>query len=172
MSQRAYATHRGVSHMAVQRAIRSGRLKRSINDGGQISDPALADAEWDANTDVAKVPHAVQTTRAAAAAAANPGEVGPPAAVLGASLNENNAAKIYWQARKAELDFREAAGELVPAAGVRAELEGVFRSCRTRLLGIPSRARQLLPGLSVADVGVLENLVREALEGLARGEVG
>lgn len=172
LSQRAYAARRGVSHMAVQRAIKAGRLKDCLNDGGQIVDPELADREWDRKTDLSRAPmyvreHAASRAPAAPGAAAPPddGEVVP-------DMADASAREKHWRAKLAELKFKEAAGELVPAAGVRSELEGVFRSCRTRLLGIPSRARQLLPGLSVADVGKLEDLVREALEDLAKGEVG
>jgi phage terminase Nu1 subunit (DNA packaging protein) len=94
----------------------------------------------------------------------------PPPLVLGATMSENAAAKVYWQAKKVELDFRKAAAELVPAADVRSELETVFRACRGRLLRVPNQARQLLPALSAADAVVLENLIRETLEGLASGQ--
>lgn len=167
LSQRAYAARRGVSHMAVQRAIKAGRLKECLNDGGQIVDPDLADREWTQKTDLSRAPSYVKE-RAEQAPPAQPlAESGPPVAVLGASLAENNAAKVYWQARQAELKFKQAAGELVPAADVRNELETVFRTCRTRLLGVPARAVQALPELDARGVAVLEGLIREALEGLA-----
>jgi len=40
---------------------------------------------------------------------------------------------------------------------------------RTHLLGLPTRAKQRLPHLSNADLGVLDGLVRESLEELADG---
>ncbi|CAM3200322.1 hypothetical protein G4177_03105 [Corallococcus sp. ZKHCc1 1396] len=89
----------------------------------------------------------------------------PPDSEL--SSNEAERIKTYWQARQAELDYRQEAGELVPARDVRSKLEDVFRTCRTHLLGVPSSARQALPHLTASDVGTLENLVREALEELA-----
>lgn len=162
LSQRAYAARRGVSHMAVQRAIKAGRLKECLNDGGQIVDPDLADREWDQKTDLSKAPSYVKE-RAAPGAPAG----GEPVAVLGGSLAENNAAKTYWQARQAELKFKREAGELVPAADVRGELETVFRTCKGRLLGIPTRAVAELPELGVAGAQKLEMLIREALEELA-----
>lgn len=183
LSLRAYARHRadlglpGSSLQAVQRARDKGRI--TLESDGTI-DPDRADREWALNTDLTDAPGAVVEAHARAAepsAAAGlvkprPSEPvadgAPPA--LGTTLPENNAVKAYWQARTAELEFKEAAGELVPAAGVRAELESVFRSCRTKLLGIPSRARAAMPGLSLADVAKIEAFVREALEDLARGE--
>lgn len=169
MSQRAYAQRRGVSNVAVHRAIKAGRLKASVSEDGKILDPDLADREWAANTDDTKVSLTEKARKSAAGngpPAQPPGD-GAPVAVFGASLAENNAAKVYWQARQAELKFKQAAGELVPAADVRNELETVFRTCRTRLLGVPARAVQALPELDARGVAVLEGLIREALEGLA-----
>src|SRR2546426_5178487 len=50
LSQRGYARHRGVTHRAVQKAIKTGRITTSPD--GTI-DPARADAQWTANTDPA-----------------------------------------------------------------------------------------------------------------------
>lgn len=43
----AYAEHRGVSRMAVSKAVKAGRIKKDAN--GKI-DVAQADADWEANT--------------------------------------------------------------------------------------------------------------------------
>lgn len=202
LSQRQYAMWRkrrglsGGSHVAVGNAVRSGRLRESVDADRRIIDVALADAEWVANTDLSEAPVAVVAAHARVEAppreepASVPGEspratavrksgssaAAPqiagspePVAVLGASLSENNAAKVYWQARQAELKFRREAGELVPVAEVRGELETVFRTCQTRLLGIPTRA--VSDGLvDVSGAARLEALIREALEDLAKGE--
>jgi hypothetical protein len=54
LSIRAYARRRKVSHTAVEDAISTGRISRAIRSrapSGRVKiDPALADAEWDANT--------------------------------------------------------------------------------------------------------------------------
>lgn len=173
MSLRAYARHRGVSGPAVLAARDKGRLVECFRDGSgamtaQIQSATLADQEWERKTDLSRAPIPVRQRTAGLVVSAPPADDGDAVP----DMADASAREKHWRAKLAELKFKEAAGELVPAAGVRSELEGVFRSCRTRLLGIPSRARQLLPGLSVADVGKLEDLVREALEDLARGEVG
>lgn len=58
ISVRAYADSRGISHTAVQKAIKSGRLVKCLGKsaGGavKIADPDLADKEWAANTDQSK----------------------------------------------------------------------------------------------------------------------
>ena len=48
LSIRAYARHRGVSHVAVLRAIKTGRV--TPEPDGTI-DPAKADASWERSTD-------------------------------------------------------------------------------------------------------------------------
>ncbi len=47
LSIRAYARHRGVSHVAVKKAIDTGRIT-PLPDG--TIDPVVADAQWAANT--------------------------------------------------------------------------------------------------------------------------
>jgi len=58
ISIRAYADSRGISHTAVQKAIKSGRLVKCLgkSDSGavKIADADLADKEWAANTDQSK----------------------------------------------------------------------------------------------------------------------
>ena len=47
LSIRAYARHRGVSHVAVKKAIDTGRITQGAD--GTI-DPDRADREWEQNT--------------------------------------------------------------------------------------------------------------------------
>ena len=170
MSQRAYAKRRGVSAMAVSRAVRSGRLKASVRDG-KIIDPDLADREWAANTDLTDAPSSVIEQSASWPGVDRPVAPPPPAgeesAGEGTPLHEANRIEKVWKAKTAELKYKQEAGELVPAAEVRGKLEDTFRTCRTKLLGIPSRARQVLPHLTVGDIAAIESMVREALEDLA-----
>lgn len=172
--------------MAVSEAIKNGRLVKSVVrnefDQPKIADPDLADREWEANTD--------STKRMNAAGGVDPmfgtatlgapipperfedddGEPVPPKRELDDSGAETVASATQRlkaaQADLAELKFKEAARELVPARDVEARLVSVFTSCKTRLLAIPSRARQALPHLTNADVASIETLVREALEEL------
>lgn len=189
MSLRAYAKRRGCSAMAVSKAVKTGRLKASVvyDDQGdpKIRDPALADKEWEATTDHSRAPGYVKERAAAAkkkppraaGRAAEPLEAGdpppPPADVLGqdspegVSLAEASAAEKFWKAKLAEQDYRERTGELVEAKLVTRKLVDVFTLCRAKLLVVPTRARQALPHLTVADVGTIETLIREALEELA-----
>jgi hypothetical protein len=55
----------------------------------------------------------------------------------------------------------------VLAADVESRLVNVFSRCKTKLLGVSSRARQRDPGLTGAQVQMIEALIREALDDLA-----
>ncbi len=174
ISCRAYAKRRGVSAMAVSEAIKNGRLVKSVtrdeNGLPKIADPDLADAEWEANTDVSKRIAAaggvVESSPRVVTVNATDVEVlgdalGPIDTIATATQREK-----HWKANLAELKFKEAAGELVPAKDVERRFVDVFTQCKTRLLSIPSRARQALPHLVPGDLVVLEGLLREAIEDL------
>jgi phage terminase Nu1 subunit (DNA packaging protein) len=64
-----------------------------------------------------------------------------------------------------ENEVRE--GRLVPRRSVEIWYSTRVVQARTRLLGLPSRAKQRIPHLTAADVQELDALVREVLEELA-----
>ena len=169
LSVRAYARRRGCSDNAVRQAIRAGRLKRSIvrdaKGRAKIADPELADQEWAATTHADRVP---LTGPTAPRGAPRPATEAPD----DLNLAEESAREKFWKARIAELDYLERAGELVDAKAMGAQLVDTFTKVRTRLLGLPTRAKQQLPHLTVTDIGTIDTIVREALEELAAPEVG
>lgn len=82
-------------------------------------------------------------------------------------IDESNAAERYWRARRAELDYRRAAGDLVPAADVAGAYADEVAACRTKLLAVVSRVRQRVV-MSEEEYALVEDLIREALEELGR----
>lgn len=164
LSLRKYAEHRGVSHTAVQRAIKSKRLLESVeivNGRQQIRDVETADREWHANT---------RPTLANMAAASPRRATEQPAEDVARTvpdINESRARREAALAGLAELELEERRGKLVPVEEARATVIDRFTAVRTRLLGLPSRCRQQLPHLTDVDVRVIDDLVREALEELA-----
>lgn len=184
LSVRAYARHRGVSHTAVQRAIKSQRLVRSLgrNAAGewQIVDVALADQEWDANSDLTRAPAVIKEREAARPASGTepvppvppvppPADAVDPGSVPSGELTLSAAAaqEKAWKARLAELQYREKTGELVDARAVEMKMVEVFTRCRTKLLGIPSKLKTRLPHLTPADLRAVDAEIRQALEELA-----
>lgn len=169
MSLRAYGRHRGTSAVAVLRAVRRGRLVQSVvlvGGKAKIADPALADQEWEANTDLSRAPGYVKERQAPTAAGPSPSTAATPA--KGPSpLTEASAREKAAKANLAELEYRRRAGELVQAVAVEARVVELVTQARTKLLGVPAKAKQALPHLSAADVRVLDRLIREALTELA-----
>ncbi len=174
LSQRAYAKHRGCRLSAVQRAIKDGRLSKSLGRNGdgpwQIIDAALADAEWAATTKDNRVPLAVQLERehprvphAPAPFPLGDGEDGEPIPDRAVSAARREAA----EAALAEIELAEKRTELVPAKDVEARLVNEHTRAKTKLLGVPSRARQQDPTLTPEHLALFEALIREALEDLA-----
>lgn len=163
LSQRAYAKHRGCALRAVQQAIEAGRLTKSVKRGPgntYFIDPKRADIEWAASTYSDRVP-LTGPTAPGAAAGALPGDVDP------VSLMEARARLETAKAALAEMDLAGRRGEILEAADAEARMVGVFASCKTKLLGVPARLRQQDPTLSKLQVELIENTIREALEGLA-----
>lgn len=160
---RGYARRRGCQPSAVHQAITSGRIPAElIERGGDgrvkgIKDADAADAAWRANTQANKIP---LSGRGA------PKNGAPP--TLGEARARLDAAK----AELAELELAERQKELVEVREIDARLVGVFGRCKTKLLGVPSRARQQDPGLTVAQLALVDTLIREALEELAEEAEG
>jgi hypothetical protein len=168
MSLRAFAESRGLAPMSVSRAVKKGRLPKSavIGPDGKcmgIRDPDLADRELAANSDYTRAPG--EAGRRASAAAGAPPSAGAddddPMTLMKASARAKLA-----QAQLAETKLAQIRAELLPAAEVKGKLEQVFRTCRTKLLGVPSRAATALE-LTAVQAGKLEEIVREALDDLA-----
>lgn len=93
-----------------------------------------------------------------------------PSAHDGMELLEANRIEKIWKARLAELKFKEAAAELVPAVDVRRKLTERLAGLRTALLGIPSQVKQAIPALTTVEVAKIEALVVEALQDLVAEE--
>jgi hypothetical protein len=71
----------------------------------------------------------------------------------------------------AELKRQELERELLRRDDVTAAWSQAVNITRTRLLGVPSTAKQRIPHLEVEEVELLTTLIREALDELAAGEV-
>lgn len=194
ISLSAYARHRGVSTEAVRKAIARGRLVQSItkNDPPQIADVQLADQEWAANTDLTRAHDDVKQRAAeppgndtslhviAGGRETERGRVirmDEPQAHGGSLRREQlepdvsiaaaSAAEKHWRSKKAELDYKRAAGELVDAKEITAAFTQLIVTSRTKLLGLPTKAKSRLPHLTLDDLNVLDDIVRESLEELA-----
>lgn len=153
ISVNAFAKRLGVDEKAVRKAIASGRIERGVGRGADgapvITDPELATAEFHQNRDVAKVR-------------------GPAAG--GISTADARRELIREQTRKLKIANDLRLRELLPAGEAQRAWGGLVVAAKTKLLGLPSLAKQRLPHLTLDDLAVLDQLVREALEQLAEPE--
>lgn len=171
ISLRKYARERGISHTAVEVAIRSGRLSKSIAHDAKgrpkIADADLADKEWAANTDqsaprnritgdpkrrkaTASAPYEPKSAPAAAAPVVPAADAGGGDGSGGPSYAKSRAVREHYQARLAKLEFDEKAGKLVPVDSVRVAIFNTARASRDMLMAIPDRVTPLVVGLTDA----------------------
>jgi outer membrane biosynthesis protein TonB len=196
----AYAKHRkerglrGASHVAVLKAIDSGRLHEpAVRKEGKnwVIDPVLADGQWADNTDPMRTealppppPPAKPTPKPKAAAepapAARPQEkpaqapattATPPATDPGGpSLAQAKRAIAVYQAELARLSVMREKGELVLAEEVKGEAARLARQVRDLLLIIPSRNAARVAAMG--DPEEVRSLLQGEIEGALRGLAG
>lgn len=80
---------------------------------------------------------------------------------------ESRARTEYLKAELLELERKQKEELLVPAEDVKTTWVNIISVARTKVLGIPSKAKQRIPDLDTSAMTCLEDIVREALEELA-----
>lgn len=160
---RAYAKLKGVSPEAVNRAIKSGRLVKSVTRDKKNwprIDPKLADKEWEENTHQGNslLERKKRAENESAKAQASPSS----------SYANSKAIRENYLARLAKLDYEERSGKLVDAEAVKKEAFKVARTVRDGLLNIPDRVAAEFAGLTKPhEIHVrLSEEIRKALEAL------
>jgi hypothetical protein len=87
------------------------------------------------------------------------------------AYNDSRARSEYEKANLLELQRKTQEGLLLRREDVELAWGGAVNITRTRLLGVPSTAKQRIPHLEIEEVELLTTLIREALDELAAGEV-
>ena len=83
----------------------------------------------------------------------------------------SRARSEYEKANLLELERKTKEGQLLRREDVETAWNGAVNITRSKLLGVPSAAKQLIPHLDAEEVELLMGLIRRALEALAAGEV-
>lgn len=159
LSARGYAKLRGVSHTAVQKAIKSGRI--SVESDGKIN-PDIADKEWARNTRTSLPSQ--PSYRVAEDISQNSGHNSTLS-----DFNRARAVRETYKARLAKLEYEELSGKLVNADEVKVAAFNASRRVRDRILQIPRRiSAQLAAETEAYNVeSLLNSALREALEELS-----
>lgn len=181
ISQRAYARHRGVSHTAVQVAIRSGRI--TPEPDGSI-DPVKADEQWARTTDPAQQRGAAsraQTAESVREALAAPKyKPMPPAAAQAVNEAAEEAAEQFGtmpsyrraravneaiKAQRAKLMLERLKVELVDRRAAERHANELLHHFRASWSQLPARVAPLLAAEFRVDVVALEALLGRVIEG-------
>jgi len=172
LSIRAYARQRGVSHVAVLRAIKQGRVP--LEADGTV-DPAKADASWERTTDPArrntKSKPGNQKLRPVGEAAVGSvretlKEQGLPAGGNVTFVQARTAHEIA-KAHLARLRLQRMKGELVERAKATALVFRLAREERDSWLNWPARVAALI----AADLGADTHAVQKIIEMHVRGHL-
>lgn len=161
LSFRAYARHRGVSHVAVQKAIRAGRIP--VEPDGTI-DPAKADAAWARSTEPGRSRAKPEKLKPVADAAVGSvretlKEQGLPASGSVTFVRARTAHEIA-KAHLARLRLQERKGELVDRARATALVFRLAREERDAWANWPARVAALM----AAELGVEAHPMQKLLE--------
>ena len=171
LSIRAYARHRGVSHVAVKKAIDSGRITPEA-DG--TLDPQRADAEWAKNTEAPRAGTRARPVRATVpqetTASAPAGDTHTTLPTGGASLLQARTVNEVVKAQTNKVRLARLKGELVDRPQAIAHVFKLARSERDAWLNWPARiSAQMAAKLNIDPHTMhvaLEAAVREHLQEL------
>ena len=176
VSLREYARRRGVSHVAVMKAIRAGRL--TPEPDGTL-DPAKADAQWDARTDPARRPEPPEDEPAQAdetprtsdpdkpgsvAAAARPAAAIEPAPQGAATFTQARTAHEIAKAQRARIQVQRLREEVVDRAHATSEVFRLARRERDAWVNWPARVAALM----AAELGLDAHVMQKVLEAHVR----
>ena len=175
VSLREYARRRGVSHVAVMKAIRAGRL--TPEPDGTL-DPAKADAQWDARTDPARRPEPPEdepaqdeTPRTSdpdkpgdVAAATRPAATIEPAPQGAATFTQARTAHEIAKAQRARIQVQRLREEVVDRGQATAEVFRLARRERDAWVNWPARVAALM----AAELGVDAHAMQKVLEAHVR----
>jgi hypothetical protein len=168
LSIRAYARHRGVSHVAVKKAIDSGRITPEAD--GTI-DPHRADAEWAKNTEAPRAGTRTKPVRATVppetAATVPVGDTHTALPTGGASLLQARTVNEVVKAQTNKLRLAQLKGELVDRAQAIAHVFKLARAEREAWINWPNRITPIL----AAELGIDEHALFVVLDAAVRAHL-
>lgn len=162
----------GVTSEAVYAAVKQGRLSTiTAKDGRVMVNSETMRDEWARNTQkrIGRGPKPPGTPpkplrpreeRMSSARITRTVESIP-------EYEESRARTEHLKAELLELERKQKEALLVPAADIEAKWVEIVTQARTKILGIPTKAKQRIPDLDTDAMSVLEDVVRETLEDLS-----
>ena len=160
VSPAEFARRIQVSLSAVSNAISTGRLRDSVS--------RLANGRWLIDFEKGRKEFVENKLRRAV-------NTDAPGSRHGGGSGEDTIEKAELKLKQAraelaELELAREEGKLVDAEEIEEEWGHVAALVKTKLLGVPAKARNQIPDLTTDQYLVFERLIREALEDLADEE--
>lgn len=178
MNAKGLADRYGVSGQAVTKAARSGQLDGAIRWEARgarrtmvVTDLELADRLW-LSRPGARAP-ALERARASAAPPPAP-ETSPQAVASSDPLGDLALSRLErerYQAKLSRLEFEQKSGQLISVEKAMQIFGRQIQEAKSAVMALGKHARSRIPHLTVDDVLVIEELARQALEGLAVGAI-
>jgi excisionase family DNA binding protein len=163
----------GVSKEAVYKAVKDGRLSyKDCVDGTVRVNSETMREEWARNTQtrIGIGPKPASDGGERSALRSRDERMSPRITKTNEAIpdyDESRARTEHLKAELLELDRKQKEGLLVPVADVEAKWVEIAVLVRTKVLGIPTKAKQRIPDLDVDAITALDDIVRETLEELA-----
>lgn len=161
VSQREYSRMRGVSLAAVQKAIKSGRIK--LNSKGLV-DPDQANADWQQNTNPArgKFKEEPQFSQQSSAHSFSSSSLNDTPKVSG-GYQQVRTAKEYYSALYMKERLRKYKEELVEKSKVNEHIFKLGRNLRDGLMLLPTRDCPAIAAQLNIDEQELRNILDERI---------
>ena len=178
----------GVTREAVYAAIRTNRLSVvRTGDGRELVNSSTMRDEWQRNTQkrIGRGPKPPAGTQEftplrpgeaearlsrAASAASSPtstdARLGQTSEIV-PDYDTSRARTEHLKAELLELERQQKEKILVKAEEIETKWVEIITLARTKLLGIPTKAKQRIPDLDTDAISILDDIVREALEDLS-----
>jgi hypothetical protein len=166
-------TGRSCTRQNLEKLCKQGRLPRSTANAAPVRVRAdLLVDEYLSNV----APHQAEAQqprakRQPAATASVPAQLPPERPDDLPEYTISRARSEYEKANLLELNRKKEEGQLLRREDVEQAWASAVNITRTKMLGVPSRAKQQIPHLTPDEVELIRDLIREALDELAAGEV-
>lgn len=176
----------GVTKEAVYAAIRTNRLSVvRTGDGRELVNSETMRDEWARNTQKRIGRGPKPSAGIVERTPKRPGELSPAERRAEAQLSASSAQNIahtvenipdydlsrarteHLKAELLELERKQKEQILVKADEIEAKWVEIITMARTKIMGIPTKAKQRIPDLDTDALGLLDDIVRETLEDLA-----
>jgi len=194
MGLREFGRHVGLSGEGVRKAIKTGRIPPAALGQVTLSTgktrPAIIDVELarkalgvNTKSQMQRDPKVLSENRRAVARGQDPkppraapaAEAEPPpdqgmrAGQSIPTITESNQKIAAAKAQMALLELNEKKGKLVDAEKFLGKYLPMITAARTKIMGVPTKAKQRIPHLTASDVEALEEMIAEAFGDVADG---